>query len=298
MELFDVCDELGMPTGQTVTREEAHEKGILHRTAHVWVVKKVDDILYVLLQKRAMDKDSFPGCYDTSSAGHIQAGDEPLDSALRELQEELGIKAKEEELHFAGTFRIKYEDEFHGKVFRDNEVAYVYIYQEDVDIDQLHIQKEELDSVRWFGADSAYLAMMSHNPEFCIPVDGLNIVRHQFYPHCTHPAIMEAKEKIDEILEKYGPTCRIAFLRAVAIINDSYKIHSKKDRTDICKIIAESGITHRTADNLSAEWEVHNVAFDTKLYRSHAKDVDLDYESDPRFMVRLATNVFEKLHMV
>ena len=57
------------------------------------------------LQKRALTKDSFPGRYDTSSAGHIQAGDEPLKSAMRELKEELGIAAKPEQLQFVDTFR-------------------------------------------------------------------------------------------------------------------------------------------------------------------------------------------------
>lgn len=58
---------------------------------------RTDGKWQMLLQKRASGKDSFPGCYDTSSAGHIHAGDEPLDSALRELEEELGIKAEEVE---------------------------------------------------------------------------------------------------------------------------------------------------------------------------------------------------------
>ena len=57
----------------------------------------------VLFQKRSMNKDSFPGKFDTSSAGRIQAGDEPLESALRELGEELGIQATPEQLVFAGT---------------------------------------------------------------------------------------------------------------------------------------------------------------------------------------------------
>ena len=94
MEIFDIVDYEGNPTGETVTRAQAHEKGILHRTSHIWVIKNEPDSLKVLLQKRSMEKDSFPGQYDTSSAGHIQAGDEPLESALRELNEELGIKGK------------------------------------------------------------------------------------------------------------------------------------------------------------------------------------------------------------
>ena len=46
------------------------------------------------MQKRSLRKNSFPGCYDVSSAGHIKAGDDYLESALRELSEELGIVAK------------------------------------------------------------------------------------------------------------------------------------------------------------------------------------------------------------
>lgn len=94
MELFDICDEQGNPTGDKVERSEAHAKGICHRTAHIWIAKQENGRYKVLLQKRSMDKDSFPGRYDTSSAGHIQAGDEPMESALRELGEELGIKAR------------------------------------------------------------------------------------------------------------------------------------------------------------------------------------------------------------
>ena len=91
MEYFDVVDEAGQPTGKTVSRENAHTYGILHRTAHVWIVRQRDGRPEVLLQKRSMEKDSFPGLYDTSSAGHIPAGDESVPSALRELSEELGI---------------------------------------------------------------------------------------------------------------------------------------------------------------------------------------------------------------
>lgn len=71
----------------------------------------------MLLQKRSMNKDSFPGKFDTSSAGHIQAGDEPLESALRELGEELGIQATPEQLVFAGTFPFRLQKNFMAKCF-------------------------------------------------------------------------------------------------------------------------------------------------------------------------------------
>ena len=103
MELFDVIDSKGNPTGQIVSREKAHAEGIPHRTAHIWIIREKEGRVQILLQKRSQNKDSFPGKFDTSSAGHIQAGDEPLESAIRELKEELGISAVPEQLHFAGT---------------------------------------------------------------------------------------------------------------------------------------------------------------------------------------------------
>ena len=136
-ELFDICNEEGQPIGGMVERSHAHAEGICHRTAHVWVVRMVDGKYQVLLQKRAEDKESFPGCFDTSSAGHIQAGDEPLESAIRELEEELGIHTSPEQLNYAGKFHIHYEMEFHGHLFKDNETSFVFCYQEPVDMEKI-----------------------------------------------------------------------------------------------------------------------------------------------------------------
>ena len=109
MEYFDVCDERGEPTGAIVDRETAHREGVRHRTAHVWIVREREGRTEILLQKRSRNKDSFPGLYDTSSAGHIPAGAEPLDSARRELREELGLCAAPEELRLLGTASVCYE---------------------------------------------------------------------------------------------------------------------------------------------------------------------------------------------
>ena len=178
MEYLDIVDENGIPTGETVARETAHRDGILHRTAHVWVVRRAAAGYDILLQKRSMDKDSFPGLYDTSSAGHIPAGEEPLPSALRELREELGIEALPEQLHYAGTFRIRYEKEFHGRLFRDNEVPMLYVYTEPVEISSLALQASEVDEVRWFDLDAVREEIRHSRDRFCVPSEGLEIVRN------------------------------------------------------------------------------------------------------------------------
>ncbi len=177
MELFDVVDENGQPTGEIVERTLAHEKGIRHRTAHIWIARETEAGVEVLMQRRAAKKDSFPGRFDTSSAGHIQAGDEPRESALRELKEELGIAAKPEDLNYICSFVIQYEKKFYEKMFKDNEIAFVFAYTKPVDIDKLVLQKEELDGVEWFPLEEVILETKKHNQKFCAPLDGLEIIK-------------------------------------------------------------------------------------------------------------------------
>jgi isopentenyldiphosphate isomerase len=176
-EYLDIVNENGSPTGEIINRNDAHRDGILHRTAHVWVVREADGKKQILLQKRSMEKESFPGLYDTSSAGHIPAGAEPMESALRELQEELGIRAGEEDLAYAGIFRIQYEKVFHGKLFRDNEVTWVYVYRKPVEITGLVLQQSEVDEVRWFDLDEVWEEIHHSRERFCVPTQGLHILR-------------------------------------------------------------------------------------------------------------------------
>lgn len=176
MEYLDVVDENGQPTGELISRDEAHREGIRHRTAHVWVVRKTEYGYDILLQKRSEEKESFPGMYDTSSAGHIPAGSEPTESALRELREELGITATPAQLHYAGTFHTGYEKEFHGRMFRDNEVTWVYVYHEPVDIRSLILQASEVDEVKWFDLKAVWIEIQKDRSRICVPTGGLNVL--------------------------------------------------------------------------------------------------------------------------
>lgn len=176
MEYLDIVDENGVPTGETVSRKQAHEEGIRHRTAHVWVIRRNGDRTEILMQKRSRTKDSFPGMFDTSSAGHIPAGAEPEDSALRELREELGIAAGKEQLKYAGRFRTHYQKVFYGSPFRDNEVTDVYVYEEPVDISRLTLQESEVEEVRWFDYEAVCEEIRTSRERFCVPSQGLEVL--------------------------------------------------------------------------------------------------------------------------
>ena len=173
-ELLPIVEPSGLVTG-IAPRSLCHGGGmLLHPVVNLHVIDRRERIL---LQKRSEEKESFPGMYDTSSAGHIPAGVEPMPSALRELSEELGITAASTDLKYAGTFRIQYQKEFHGRMFRDNEVTTVYVYDKPVDISSLTLQASEVSEVRWFDLEEVWNEIKTDRHRFCVPTAGLNVLR-------------------------------------------------------------------------------------------------------------------------
>ena len=177
LELLDVVDENGMPTGEVVPREKAHELGIRHRTAHVWLVRFRASEAEILLQKRCEQKDSWPGCYDISSAGHIPAGVDFIPSAIRELQEELGVKAMPEELIFCGNRCICADGEFHGRPFHDRQYSRVFALLWDREESAFSLQQEEIDAVRWMKLEDCLEAVKQNTIRHCIYPEELELVQ-------------------------------------------------------------------------------------------------------------------------
>ena len=177
MEILDVVDENGNPTGQTVERKKAHEEGIMHRTSHVWLLRKKQGKVQILLQKRSETKESFPGCYDISSAGHIPAGMDFVESAIRELQEELGISVSNEDLVFCGDRTVIWDDSFYGRPFHDRQYSRVFILWWDMDEEEFIVRKEEVDSVHWMDLDECIEAVETNRIRHCIYTDELKMVK-------------------------------------------------------------------------------------------------------------------------
>ena len=180
MEWLDVVDDQGNPTGETVERTKAHQKGIRHRTAHVWLMREHQGKVEILLQKRSAGKDSHPGCYDISSAGHIPAGVDWLSSARRELLEELGLKAEEKEFVYCGQRKIYWKDNFYGKLFVDNQISNVYCIWRDVEPEQLKLQPEEVEEVCWMSLDDCREAVCKGSIPNCISMEELEMLPRTF----------------------------------------------------------------------------------------------------------------------
>ena len=80
-----------------ISRADAHKHGFLHRVVAIYLFNDKGDIL---IQER-MDS----GAYDHSAAGHVDPGETYEQAALRELQEELGVRNVE--LHEVGVTKSK-----------------------------------------------------------------------------------------------------------------------------------------------------------------------------------------------
>ncbi|MFL6519780.1 MAG: 16S rRNA (adenine(1518)-N(6)/adenine(1519)-N(6))-dimethyltransferase RsmA [Chthoniobacterales bacterium] len=88
-ERFLVVDEHDRPLGDA-SRQEVHGNNLRHRAVHLFIFNRKGELF---LQKRSRWKDRHPLSWDSSAAGHVEAGEDYDQTAGRELKEELGVEA-------------------------------------------------------------------------------------------------------------------------------------------------------------------------------------------------------------
>ncbi|MDP2933889.1 MAG: NUDIX domain-containing protein [bacterium] len=101
-EVFPIVNEQDEVIGK-ISRQEAHRSPhLMHRAVGVFILNSAGEIL---LQKRSATKDTFPNAWEIL-AGHVQYGQKYLDTAVRELEEELGIIASPNDLLLTGKIIV------------------------------------------------------------------------------------------------------------------------------------------------------------------------------------------------
>ena len=129
-----------------ITREKAHQEGLLHRVAVIYLV---NDGGKILINERAKD-----GHLDHSSAGHVDVGESYLEAAKRELEEELGIAGIE--LQDIGLTHA--QDKY--KTFNSRHMLRVYVCK----ANPVKLKEDEVKNVFW--ADpTQVLQDMQVNPQ-------------------------------------------------------------------------------------------------------------------------------------
>jgi len=123
-------------------KSEAHRLGLWHRCFHCWICGSDRVGSYLLLQRRATTKDTWPGYLDVTAAGHLAAGETTLDG-LREVEEELGLRVEPERLIPLGTRKVEQEI----PAGRDREFHEVFLLYDTAPPQNLRLQKEEVEAV-------------------------------------------------------------------------------------------------------------------------------------------------------
>ena len=157
MAEIDIFDEAMNYQGK-MDKTQAHQEGRWHKSVHVWIT----DGKNILLQLRAPQKKSFPNKWDISVAGHVDAGETPLQAAKREFHEELGIPWDLGEIDYdcmlkSGTI----ENNQPSKEF-----LYLYFVNKKIDLSKLNLPKYEVADVKYMPYDEFIAEFMKDDNEF------------------------------------------------------------------------------------------------------------------------------------
>ena len=121
----------------------AHKNGSWHRVSHIWIYNSKGEML---IQHRNHDKEIHPNLWDIGAAGHIPAGETPLEGAIRETEEEIGLEITKKDLEF---IQIKSSISNLKDKIKNNEFAYIYLLKFEGKITDLKIQQEELQDLKF-----------------------------------------------------------------------------------------------------------------------------------------------------
>ena len=123
-----------------VAREEMRAGRLAHRATYILVFNSKGQLF---VQKRTLTKDVYGGYYDVAAGGVVLAGESYEMGALRELEEELGIK----ETPLTPVFDFYYEDT-HIRLWGR---AFTCVYD-----GELFLQAEEIESGDFMDVDEVF----------------------------------------------------------------------------------------------------------------------------------------------
>lgn len=136
MELVDIYNNRHESLNYQKARKEL-KNGEYRLSCFIWVINDKEEIL---LQQRLSNAKKMPNMWGTTAGGAKQ-GETSLEGALRELKEELGIKALKEELEFIGSYK------------RINDFVEVWLCKKNIEINNLVLEETEVQDAKWFSIE-------------------------------------------------------------------------------------------------------------------------------------------------
>ena len=137
---------------------QAHTLGLLHRAFSVFIFRKHNNNLELLLQQRQQDKYHCGGLWTNTCCSHPRAGETVLQAGERRLYEEMGIRSK---LQVLGAF--KYRAEFsNGLVEHEYDYALFGKYNDEL----IQFNQAEVQGYKWVTLEQLQQDMLSHPEKF------------------------------------------------------------------------------------------------------------------------------------
>ncbi|MFQ7518723.1 MAG: NUDIX hydrolase [Clostridium sp.] len=139
MEYWDIYDKDGNFTGRKKGKYEKWDKDEYHLATEVWVINSKKQIL---IQQRSEKCQLLPGIWALTT-GRVVSGETTRQGCIRELKEELGIEAKEEECNLVKSLLKN----------RLGMIWDIYFLSKDVELEDVTLQKEEVSRVKLVNTD-------------------------------------------------------------------------------------------------------------------------------------------------
>src|SRR3972149_7867574 len=162
-DLIDVLSSTGLKTGEILSRPEIHRLGKHHRAVHLYLFNSKNEIL---LQKRALTVDSYPGVFSISVLGHINAGEFSSDTVKREVEEELGIDTSQLKFDFLFSF---FQEAILNETYIDRQFTDVYVTRADIDPKFIKFDRSEVSEIKFVPFES-FREMVSDESSGLAPV--------------------------------------------------------------------------------------------------------------------------------
>ena len=134
MELWDVYNRDKTKSDKTMVRGEKFEKGAYHLVVHACIFNPKGEML---IQQRQPFKSGWSNMWDITVGGSALAGETSQTAVERELFEEIGLKINLQNVqpHLTINFDVGFDD--------------VYLIEKEVNINDLVLQYEEVQRVKW-----------------------------------------------------------------------------------------------------------------------------------------------------
>lgn len=149
MEIIDLYNNKKQRFNKTMAREAGEPmEGEYKLSVHTWILNSRGELL---IQKRRNDLERNPGKW-AFTGGAVDTGENSIEGAIREVQEELNITVEEEKIELLLTFK------------REHGFVDVFLVKKDFDIEDVKVQEEEVEKVKWVSLKE--LNSMLENDEF------------------------------------------------------------------------------------------------------------------------------------